>query len=103
MAYQGYCSPVRKLTAGRAGTSVASLEGLLGVTLAKIVSAGVDDDGAADDALGANELDEVVGHGALGVALGIGLNVAQVTNMAVLVGPVAVGLAMGVDCEGIGG
>lgn len=30
-------------TAGRAGTSVASLEGLLGVALAKIVSASVDD------------------------------------------------------------
>lgn len=63
----------------------------------------MDDDGAANDALGANELDEVVGHGALGVALGIGLNVAQVTNMAVLVGPVAVGLAMGVEVRAGGG
>lgn len=35
-----------KLTAGRAGTSVTSLEGLLVATLAEVVGAGVDDDGA---------------------------------------------------------
>ena len=33
-------------TAGRAGTSVASLEGLLVSTLAKVVSAAVNDDGS---------------------------------------------------------
>ena len=33
-------------TAGRSGTSVASLEGLLVSTLAKVVSAGVNDDGS---------------------------------------------------------
>lgn len=36
------CTP----TASRAGTSVTGLEGLLVVTLAKIVSAGVDNNGA---------------------------------------------------------
>lgn len=47
--------------------------------------------------MGANELDEVVRHGALGVALSIGLDVAEVTNMAVLVLGSTMGLAMGVD------
>lgn len=34
-----------KHTASRAGTSVASLEGLLVATLAEIIGTGVDDDG----------------------------------------------------------
>lgn len=51
----------------------------------------------ADDALGADELDKVIGHGALGVALGISLEVAEITDVANLVGAVAVGLSMGVD------
>jgi len=34
------------LTASRAGTSVAGLEGLLVATLAEIISAGMDNDGA---------------------------------------------------------
>ncbi len=37
---------VRIRTASRTGASVASLEGLLVATLAEIVGAGVDDDGA---------------------------------------------------------
>jgi hypothetical protein len=53
----------------------------------------------ADDALGADDLDELVGHGALGVALGIRLDVAEVTNVAVLVGRGAVCLAVRVDCR----
>lgn len=52
----------------------------------------------ADDALGANELDEQVGHGALGVALGVGLDVAEITDMAGLIGAVTVSLVVGVDC-----
>ena len=35
-------------TASGTGTGVASLEGLLVATLAEIISAGVDDDGALD-------------------------------------------------------
>jgi hypothetical protein len=53
----------------------------------------------ADDALGANELDEQVGHGALGVALGVGLEVAEITDMAGLIGAVTVSLVVGVDCR----
>lgn len=52
----------------------------------------------ANNALGANDLDVLVGHGALGVALSIRLDVAEVTNVAVLVDRCAVGLAVGVDC-----
>jgi hypothetical protein len=84
-------------TASGTGTGVASLEGLLVVALAEIVSAGVDNDGTTNDGLGADELDELVGHGALGVALGISLEVAEVTNVADLVGRSTVGLAVGVE------
>ena len=58
----------------------------------------MDDDGAAEDALGADQLDELVGDGALGVALGVGLEVAQVADVALAVGGGAVGLVVGVDC-----
>lgn len=51
-----------------------------------------------NDALGANDLDVLVGHGALRVALSVCLDVAEVTNMTVLVNRGAVGLAVGVDC-----
>lgn len=103
------------LTAGRARAGVARLQRLLVASLAEVVSAGVADDGPlaivsisvlqntvlgtyANDTLGANDLDELVGHRALGVALGIRLDVAEVTNMAVLIGRGTVGLAVGVDC-----
>ena len=104
-------------TASRTGSSVAGLEGLLALALAEIVGAGVDDDGTleatlvlcsllgwgtlivtyADDALRADELDELVGHRALGVALSIGLDVAEVTDVAGLVRGSSVSLAEGVD------
>jgi hypothetical protein len=84
-------------TASRTGSSVAGLEGLLALALAEIVGAGVDDDGAADDALRADELDELVGHRALGVALSIGLDVAEVTDVAGLVRGSSVSLAEGVE------
>jgi hypothetical protein len=88
--------------------------------LAEVVGAGVADDGAlvgiscargecsgregektyADDALGANQLDELVLDAALGVALAIGLDVAQVADVALLVAGGAVGLVVGVDWVG---
>lgn len=95
--------PVRRLlgdtndTAGRAGASVASLLALLVATLAQVVGAGVDNNGAAEDALGADQLDELVGDGALGVALGVGLEVAQVANVTLAVGRSTVGLVVRVD------
>lgn len=51
----------------------------------------------ANDGLGANQLNELVLEAALGVALSIGLQVAEVTNVAVLVGAVTVGLVVRVD------
>lgn len=84
-------------TASGSRTSVTGLEGLLVVTLAEIVSAGVDNDGAANDAVGANQLDKVVGDGALGIALSISLDVAEVTNVTGLIRGSTVGLVEGVE------
>ena len=52
----------------------------------------------ANDALGTNELDKLICHAALRVALPVRLKVAQVTDVAVLVGGSAVLLAVRVDC-----
>jgi len=66
-------------------------------TLAEVVSAGVDNNGAAENTLGADQLDELVTDRALGVALAVGLEVAQVTNVALLVLGGTVGLAVRVE------
>jgi|SRR5690242_5397116 len=54
----------------------------------------------ANDALGANELDQLVLDAALGVTLAIGLEVTEVTNVALLVVGGTVGLVVRVDCGG---
>jgi hypothetical protein len=87
-------------TASRTGASVASLLALLVLALAEVVGAGVDDDGAAEHALRADQLDELVRDAALGVALGVGLEVAQVADVALAVRGGAVGLVVGVDWVG---
>lgn len=51
----------------------------------------------ANDGLGPDQLDVLVLDRALGVALGIGRDVAQVANVAVLIGRRTVGLVVGVD------
>jgi hypothetical protein len=66
-------------------------------TLAKVIGATVNNNGAAEDALRADQLDELVGDGALGVALAIRLEVAQVANVTLLVRGSTVGLVLGVD------
>ncbi len=53
----------------------------------------------ANDAVGANQLDEAVRDGALGVALAVSLNVAEIANVTGLIGGSTVGLAVGVDWE----
>jgi len=58
----------------------------------------VDDDGAAQHALRADQLDELVRDAALGVTLAVGLEVAEVADVALAVGGGAVGLVVGVDC-----
>lgn len=50
-----------------------------------------------NDAIRADELDQLVGGGAGGVSLGISAEVAEVTNVALLVGGGTVVLATGVD------
>ncbi len=50
-----------------------------------------------NDALRPNKLDEAILNRALSVALGIGLDIAQVADVAGLSRTVTVGLAMGVD------
>jgi hypothetical protein len=90
-------------------------------SLAEIIGAGVDDNGAlrsiissvlsrglncgrgegrtyADNAVWADELDQSVGDGADGVALGISLEVTEIANVTLLVGWGTVVLALGVDC-----
>lgn len=54
----------------------------------------------ADDAIWADELDQLVGGGAGGVSLGIGAEVSEVTNVTLLVGRGTVVLATGVDWGG---
>lgn len=51
----------------------------------------------ANNRLGANQLDVLVLDRALGVTLGIGGDVAKVTNVAGLIGGSTVGLVVGVD------
>lgn len=106
-----------QLTAGRAGTSVTSLLGLLVATLAEVISASVDDQSAlfnvrddhnvdryttggrtyAKNALSTNQLHKLVLLGANGVTLGISLEVTQVTDVTLLILGATVGLAEGVD------
>lgn len=57
----------------------------------------MDNDGSADDAVGADQLDQGVGGRALGVALTIGLDVAEIANVAGLVGGSTVGLLVRVE------
>jgi hypothetical protein len=51
----------------------------------------------ANNALTANQLDQLVVHAALGVALAVCLEVTQVTDVALIVGGGAVGLVLRVD------
>lgn len=54
----------------------------------------------ANDGFGTNQLDMLVLNAALGVALSIGLDVAQVTNVAGGIGRSTVGLVVRVDWMG---
>ena len=84
-------------TTCRTRTSVASLLALSVATLAKVVSATVHDDGAAKNALWADELDQLIGVRTLSVALAIGLEVAKVTNVTLLIRRCTVLLSVWVD------
>ena len=84
-------------TASRTTTRIPRLLALLVAALAEVVSAGMHNNGASEDALRADQLDELVAHRTLCVALAIGLEVAQVADVAVAVVGRAVLLAVGID------
>jgi hypothetical protein len=50
-----------------------------------------------NNALGSNQLDQLVGVASLGVALAVSLEVAQITDVTLLVVGCTVGLVLGVD------
>lgn len=84
-------------TTGWTSTRITSLLALIVATLAKVVGAGVDDHSAADDALRADQLDELVRLRALCVALAVSLEVPEVSDVAVAVLWCAVFLVLWVD------
>ena len=88
--------------ASRTAARVARRLALLVPAFAQVVRARVDDDGPAEDALGPDELDLLVRHGPLGVALRVRLEVAEVADVAFGVLGGAVRFAEGVDCDGGG-
>lgn len=51
----------------------------------------------ANNAILPNQLHQLIGDGALGVAVGVGLEVAQIADVTLVVGGGAVRLAEGVD------
>lgn len=57
----------------------------------------MNDNGAANDGVRTSELEQVVGQGALGDTLAVALDVAQITDMAVLIGGCTVVLAERVE------
>lgn len=84
-------------TASRAETGVTGGGRELVATLSEVISASVDDDGASENTVGANQLDKAVLDAALGNTLGVGLDVSQVTDVADIVGGRTVRLAEGVE------
>ena len=84
--------------ASRTTARVARRLALLVPALAEVVGARVHDDGAAEDALGPDELDLAVRQGPLGVALRVRLEVAEVADVAFCVRGGAVRFAEWVDC-----
>lgn len=100
-------------TASRSSTGITGLLGLLVSSFAEIIGSRVNDNSSlhqvrmylniscrptyANNALGTDQLDELVGGRALTVALSIGLEVTQITYMTSLIGRSTVSLAVGVD------
>lgn len=86
-------------TASWTATSVSSLLALSVATLSKIIGAGVHNNSAAEDALWADQLDQLVLDRALCVALAIGFEVSEVTDVALRILWSTVLLAVWVDCK----
>ena len=79
-------------------SSIARLLALLIATFAEIISASVHNNRASEDTLRPDELDVLVIHAALCVALTVRLEVTQVADVAVAVFWGTVFLVVGVDC-----
>lgn len=79
-------------------SSIARLLALSVTTLSEIIGAGVDNNSAAENALGTNQLDQLVLHRALSIALSIGLEVSEITDVALRVLWCTVLLGVRVDC-----
>lgn len=68
-------------TAGKTGTCIASLQGLLVAALAEIVSTGVDDHTSTNDGVRAEEGDDLVGNVNHSDTAAVRLDVTEVTNV----------------------
>jgi hypothetical protein len=66
----------------RPSTSIARLQTILVPTFPQIIRARMHDDGAAQHGLLADQLDEAVLDAALAVAVGVGLEIAEVADVA---------------------
>ena len=84
--------------ASRTTASITRGLALLVPALTEVVGAGVHDDGAAEHALGTDQLDLLVRDGPLGVALAVRLEVAEVADVAFTVSGGAVRFGEWVDC-----
>lgn len=78
--WQSLCSNTND-TASWTATSVTSLLALSVSALAQIISASVHNNGTAENALWADQLDELVLDRALCVALAIGLEVSEIADV----------------------
>ena len=85
------------LTTGGTATSVSGLLALLVTSLSEVIGASVDNDSAAKNALGTDQLDQLVSDRAGSIALAVSLEVAEITDVTLLVRGSSVGLAMRVD------
>jgi len=72
-------------TTSRTSTSVASLLGFLVSSSAEVISAGMDNNGAPQYALSADQLDQFVLEGTNGIALGISWNVTEIADVALAI------------------
>lgn len=84
--------------ASRSRTRVPRGLALLVSALAQVIGPRMHDDGTAQDALGTDQFDQLVGDGALGVTLGVGLEVTKVADVADGVGGGTVFFGEGIDC-----
>lgn len=83
-------------TAGKTGTCITSLKGLLIAALAEVVSTGVDDEASTNDGVRAVEGDDLVGKVELSGTAAVRLDITEVTNVPLGVGGSTVVLFKGV-------